>query len=620
MLNPREYQRDATNAIVAELHKPNAHPLADLATGAGKSLIVAMLVSELPSVFRTNNKILMLAPSKELVRQNYQDALEYNPMLRIGVYCAGLNRKEYEQPIVYGTINSIENKPTAFGVVDYIIIDEAHKVNTKDIGRYRKFINKMRDVNPDLRVIGLTATPYRLDGGMLTDPIEGIPLFTKLVYTFGLAEAIVDGYLVPLKVFQQTKAFDDTKVSKVGGDFNRKSLEQQWTAEKVEVAVQNLMRALTDEARSRNGERRKHILAFCCGIQNAKDVALEASKYGLVAEHISGEMNKNERDDIIERFKAGEINLLTNADILTTGFNAKNCDCIAQFRNTLSTSLYVQMLGRGTRTFGVNLDCVNSAEERRHLIATSAKPDCLVLDFTSNTVRHGPVEDVSGVDAKVQTGTVRARICSECEGINKLSAKVCVYCGTPFPEPKGKECPVEECGTRNMQNAVTCVGCGYDFNKHEDLPYDRIKDQHWHKVEHVKITSYKKKYGFKPPIMRVEYFNSEGEMIVTEWVSFDPSAKPFALKKGRKWWTDNGGSRDFPLCVIEAVERGKTEIKFPTFVALEENHNGYMEIRDKRYDTPWVVEEQRKSESVPEAFVIEHSKLSADPALASLGL
>ena len=616
-LTPRKYQVNALAAIFGALNESmSAVPLVDMATGTGKSLVLAMTAEEfIGHGERDNARVIATAPSKELVRQNYHDAKAYSDDLDVGIYCAGLSSKDLTREFTIGTINSLVNaSDEELGVIDLLMIDECHKVNTAKLGMYRDFIDRLRGINPELRVVGLTATPFRLDGGHLTDPIQGEPIFTKVVYTFGLREGIADGYLVPLRQFQQTRAFDDTKIAKAGGDFSKSALQSAWTSEKIKVAVENMLKALQQDE-ERSGRKRKHVLAFCCGIQHAKDIAAEVATYGHTAEHISGEMAKQERDRIIEDFKAGKIQFLTNADILTTGFNAKNCDVIVQFRNTLSTSLYIQMLGRGTRTYfpcGHVLDDSVSADERRAIIASSTKPDCLVLDFTSNTVRHGPVEDAS-TEPKVTVKSEKAKECTECGALSQMRAKACWQCLTPFPEKEwqGKPCPVEECGKANLVNAATCIACGYDFNKHESVPYDRLKDLIWDRVHRVHVAYHAKRWQpEKPPTMRVEYYNEHDELLVTEWLSFDERSKQFARRKGKAWWIQQGGSeKTVPDNVDDAVRRASTDLTFPTFVAVEMNDRGFMEIKDRRFDTPWVQEELAHMERLEEKVDDHYAEL-----------
>ena len=589
-LVPRKYQQEAVDAIFASLlTDPEANPLVDMATGTGKSLVVAMCCERLQSDFNTR-RIVMLAPSKELVRQNYEDAKAYNPNLDISIYCAGLGEKDLTGKIIYATINSIVNltyEQLESLEVDAVIGDECHRFNVKNMGMNRSFVDNLKSINPFLRVIGMTATPYRLDGGLLTAPIDGVPLFTDIVYKYGLGEGIDDGYLVPLKAYQQTQAFDDSKIKKVGGDFVKSELQAAWTPEKIKIAVNNLMKALEDDRVQRGAiTTRQHILAFCCGIRNAEDIANEAAEYGLVTAHISGEMVKSERDDIITRFKAGEINLLTNSDILTTGFNAKNCDCIVQFRNTLSTSLYVQMLGRGSRPYDVVLDTGNTTpEERRLMIQHSVKPDCLVLDFTTNTRRFGLVADIDAESVRAQVEDINSKTCPKCKRLNPLPRKKC-DCGEIFEmeETISKPLPCYACEGPNKHNAVTCVHCGEDFQRHEDKPYDHLTDQTWYKVKRVQVSRHNSRYPDKPDTMKVEYIGMDERGIVTEWISLEPNAKAYALRKGRRWWVQHGGSRvNLPTDVNDAIKRYRKELQFPSHLAIDINHNGYFEIRERRY-------------------------------------
>ena len=629
-LTPREYQVEACDAIFNSLKSdPEANPLVDMATGTGKSLVVAMCADRLVKEFNAR-RIVMLAPSKELVRQNYEDAKAFNPDLDISIYCAGLSCKDLSGKVIYATINSIINldyETLEELEIDAVIADECHRFNTKNMGMNRKFTDDLQSINPFLRIIGLTATPYRLDGGLLTDPVDGVPLFTEIVYKYALGEGIEDGFLVPLRAYQQTKAFDDTKIKKVAGDFVKSELQKAWTAEKIQIAVANLMKALADDAYQRGSTvQRQHILAFCCGIQNASDIAMEAAKYGLTTAYISGEMNRHERDTIIQDFKDGKINLLTNSDILTTGFNAKNCDCIVQFRNTLSTSLYVQMLGRGSRPFQVQLDVARSREERRLMIEHSVKPDCLVLDFTSNTKRFGLVSDIDAESVKAQVDDTKSKECPECKALSAMSRKQC-WCGYEFPkleEVEHKPFVCYNCGLQNKHNAVVCVACGEDFERHFDKPFDHLGDQQWYRVKRVQVSRHRSRYDNKPDTMKVEYIGNDERRIVTEWVSLEPNAKKYALSKGRKWWIKNGGSRiNLPTDVDNAISRHRTELHFPSHLAVEMNDNGFNEIKERLYDNTALVNTPlpaTPSQDIPEPFMLNNKNLSTEDRLQQIGL
>ena len=214
-------------------------------------------------------------------------------------------------------------------------------------------------------MIGFTATPYRLDSGMLHEG-KGA-LFTDIAYEVSVRQLIDDGYLCPLVSKAAETKLDVSGVGSRGGEFIPGQLQAA-------VDLPEITEAAIDEV-VRLGADRRSWLAFCAGVEHATHVAEAIRARGFTAATIFGDTPKPERDRIIAAFKRGEIRALASMGVLTTGFNAPGVDLIAMLRPTKSTGLYVQMAGRGTRL-------------------APGKADCLVLDFAGNVARHGPIDAV----------------------------------------------------------------------------------------------------------------------------------------------------------------------------------------------------------------------------------
>ena len=282
-----------------------------------------------------------------------------------------------------------------------------HLVNHKDEGGYRDLIAELRTVNPRMRVIGLTATPYRLGHGYITDAPA---IFDALIMppSAGVKSLIASGFLARLDSKATKMHLDVTGVHKRGGDYIESELQAA-----VDTDTQN--RALVDETILRARDR-KAWLFFCSGVVHATHIKELLVEKGIPAEVVTGETPSEERRRIIEGFKAGTIRALTNANVLTTGFDHPDIDLLVFARPTESPGLYVQMAGRGMRL-------------------KSHTDHCLVLDFAGLVERHGPVTAVLPPDRKGDgDGVAPSKTCPECDEIVHLSAVCCPACGYVWPE------------------------------------------------------------------------------------------------------------------------------------------------------------------------------------------
>ncbi len=403
MLTLRPYQRATIDALYAWFNgNATGHPVVVLPTGAGKSIIVAALVQEALQAW-PETRILMLTHSKELIEQNHDKMLEVWPDAPIGIYSASIGRKELAEPITFAGIQSIRKHASKLGHVDLVIIDECHLLNNNEVGAYRKFIGELEEINPHIRVIGLTATPYRLGQGYLHEGDDS--LFTDMIDPTSIEQLVHDGYLAPLRSKHTMGQIDVSGVHKQGGEYNAGELEDAAMRKNAEIVAETSTRAA----------HCKSVLVFAAGVAHAEALA-EMFK----GKCITGATQKGEREQIISDFKAGKFKYLTNANVLTTGFNHPDLDCIVLARPTMSPGLYVQMAGRGMRL-------------------KSHTDHCLVLDFAGAVSQHGPVTCVIPPSKKGgKPGDAPVKTCPNdaCMELVHISVMVCPACGYEWPKPE----------------------------------------------------------------------------------------------------------------------------------------------------------------------------------------
>ena len=409
----RDYQQRAIDQCYTWMRGNDGNPCIVIPTGGGKSHIIAALCKDALQSW-PETRVLMLTHVRELVSQNAEKMRLHWPNAPMGIYSAGLGKRNLGEPITFACIQSVRTKAERMGHVDLIIIDECHLVGHKDEGGYRALIGALTAINPALRVIGFTATPYRLGHGMITDKPA---IFDALIEPVSVLELIEAGHLSVLRSKHTALELATDGVHKRGGEFIESELQSA-------VNTQENNERIVRECIER-GIDRKAWLFFCAGVAHAQDVAAMLLAEGIPTACVTGDTPKAARDRILQDYKAGSIRALTNANVLTTGFDYPGIDLIAMLRPTLSPGLYVQMAGRGLRI-------------------APGKDDCMVLDFAGNVSRHGPITNVlPPTKVGEQKGEAPIKVCESCGEICHASVRICPACFAPFPEPENEKKPLK---------------------------------------------------------------------------------------------------------------------------------------------------------------------------------
>lgn len=513
MLQLRDYQRDCLDAMYAYWNKEGGSPIIVLPTGAGKSLVVATLMQELIRDY-PDMRILCVTHVKELLVQNLQELLGLWPFAPAGLFSAGLGQRDAHSQIIFGGVQTIANKTSRIGHIDLVLIDECHLLPRKADTQYGKLLAGLRAINPDMRLAGLTATDYRLGEGRLTEG-EGA-MFDAVAYEKPVGELIDEGYLCRPVSKGMATSYDLDGVGKVGGDYNQGKLQAA-------VDKESVTRAAVDEV-IKYGSDRKAWLLFCAGVEHAYHMRDEIRSRGISCEAVAGETPSAERDRILADFKAGRIRAVTNNSVLTTGFNHPGVDLLALCRPTLSTSLYVQMIGRALRN-------------------APGKKDALILDFAGCVRKHGPIDAVRVREPGKGEGDAPVKQCPECESLVHASAKVCKDCGYEFPPNEDAKHAASADITPILSTAAPV----------------------WHAVTGRHFREHPPKPG-KPPSIKATYML--GLHAQNEWICCQHDG--YAKAKADRWWRLHGGALPFPKTVDEFLDRAD-ELKVTSEIQLRPN-------------------------------------------------
>ena len=531
---PRWYQDEAEFSVFNYFQMGGkGNPIVAMPTGTGKSIVIANLIRRIFSLY-PNQRIMMLTHVKKLIQQNAEKLMSVWSTAPLGIYSAGLKSRDMIMPIVFGGIQSVakaierslkeddDPRPAQlkhFGWRDLIFIDEAHLLSPSEDTEYQYVIAELKKINPALKVIGFTATPYRMKQGMITDD-DG--LFTDICYDITGIEAfnrmIAEGFMSQIIAKPTQTKIDISNVGMVGSEFNQKQLAE--AVDKDEITY-SAVKEMVEYGYSRNSW-----VVFGSSIENAEHINSMLQSFGINSTVVHSKLK--DCDKRIVDFQQGMYQAIVNKDMLTTGFDHPPIDFIADMQPTMSPGKHVQKWGRGTRPS-----------------PATQKNNCLGLDFAGNVRRLGPINDpVKPRKPGKGGGDAPIRICDACGAYNHASARTCCNCGVEFSfETKIFETAGTEAFLRSDAPIV-------EYFKVAKVLY------HLHEKRGANgdLTS--------PPSIKVSYFC--GLRMFNEWIMLEHPGMP--SKRARDWWRARH-QEEPPPTTCEALRR-VSELRMPTQIRV----------------------------------------------------
>jgi DNA repair protein RadD len=484
MLKLRPYQEEAKATVYDYLRTRDDNPCVVIPTAGGKTPVIASICKD--AVGQWNGRVLILAHVKELLQQAAEKLTAVCPEVPFGVYSAGLKRRDTEHSVIIAGIQSVYKRACELDAFDLIIVDECHLIPVEGEGMYRQFLAEARVVNPVVRTIGMTATPFRMKSGMICGPDN---ILNAVCYEIGVKELIRDGYLCPLITKAGINKADTSALHVRGGEFIAGEVEDLMDDDQLVEAACGEMVGYTRD--------RHAVLIFASGVKHGEHIVRELKqKYDIDCGFITGETPIKQRDALVDRFKAGELKYLCNINVLTTGFDATNIDCIALIRPTLSPGLYCQIVGRGFRLH-------------------PGKQNCLVLDFGGNVIRHGPVDQIKVREPNSNgNGQAPAKECPECLSVIAAGYARCPDCGYEFPPPQRIQHDAQASEAAILSGQVTNT----TYTVHDTL---------------YSVHTKRGADEDTPKTMRVEY-KVGWQQYKSEWICFEHDG--YARRKAIAWW------------------------------------------------------------------------------------
>ena len=472
----RDYQKKAVDEVFDYICNNKGNPVVIAPTGSGKSIIIAEVIRRSLRWWK-GTRILMLTHQKELIEQDMDKLLKIAPELDMGIYSASLKSKDASHDVTFASIQSIcKNTEDRF---DVVLVDECHLINNNESGNYRSYLGML-----NCRVIGFTATPYRLGQGMIVG--EGT-IFDHYIETISILEMQRKGYLSRLSSKATTAKLDVTGVGKLNGEFKQGELDRKVNTLETNEAVAKELATYVNKYGIR------HMVVFCTSVEHAYAIKSLMNSLEIPSVCVEGAMDKETRERAIGDFVSGKAVCATNVNVLSIGFDYPDIDCVVMLRPTLSTALYVQQAGRGLRI-------------------AEGKDKCLLLDFAGNVKRHGPVGMLSSIpkgrDKEKGSGIPPMKVCPECLELLYASASVCPSCGHEFPKH-----PKE---FRLFLGDVN----GDGETAHAVLAWTWVQKTS-RKGQMMWLVSYKTQI----------VSSDEGESVVKEYLVTDPAANPFARQR-----------------------------------------------------------------------------------------
>ena len=648
----RDYQQEAVSSVLKHFRKTNESAVIVLPTGSGKSLVIAELAR------LAKRKILVLTHVKELVEQNHQKFESYG--VAAGIYSAGLKLKETQHQVTFASIQSAARNLDDFNEpYSLIIIDECHRVNlpspdlsdeqsnaplnaqsnkppqdkTKaeskfndalssntesedkaqpeaqsankvskgsNSNQYQQIIEKLMQVNPDVKLLGLTATPYRLGMGWIYKKhyrgfmrSEEKRPFEHCIYELPLRYLIKREYLTEPNLVDATIEHYDFSSLRANASGDYSPADMNHLLNKNPRVTQSIIEQVIEL-----GEQRQGIMIFAATVEHAKEVFsyLPSQLSALV----TGATDNAERDKLIKAFKRKEIKYLVNVSVLTTGFDAPHVDMIAILRPTQSVSLYQQIIGRGLRL-------------------SENKKDCLVIDYTGNDfdLYHPEVgekkpnsksQPVQVVCPSCEFPNVFWGICDDdgylvehygrrCKGLVDTDSEEQAYrvesqsqCDYRFVF---KECP--HCGGENDIAARNCLQCHEVLVDPDDMLKKalKLKDSKIIRCAGLNLTSVDGKISYKGADkgagkLKIIYHDEEGTQLNESFDFAQPNQVKafndiFSKRLSAKISLQLGSTESYEVTTLEQALKLANILPCPDFV-IARKQKFYWRIKERIFD------------------------------------
>ena len=482
MMQLRDYQSAAVKRCWEHLCNRQGHPIIVIPTGGGKTPIECTIAKR--AIDSGADGVMLVSHVSELVAQ-VAGCLERMGVDH-GIYAAGLGRRETGKRITSAMINSVFNRGHEFGKINLLLIDECHRVSGDAGSMYGQLIEGLRQANPRMKVVGLSATPFRLDSGPL---VQKGSMWSRICHESKVKELVDAGWLSPMTNEPIKTQFDLARLEVVGKDYSEASQQSIYHGSDLERAVIEMIDIC-------NATGRRSVIVFCPSVQVVEEVT---KLIGIDAAMVHGGVSDLERAAAIDGHKSGSVRFLVNCEVLTTGYDAPGIDAVVLFRATQSAGLFAQMAGRGFRL----------AEGKR---------DCLLLDYGGNLMRHGPLDALDyGYPRKPGEGKPPMKKCAACEEQVPIAWETCQHCGFEF-QVEPKEIDLQ----RDEQSKV--------YAEPEEFEVERWSCRRWENRNNPE----------KPNTLRVDYeIRADYGPMLSEWICLNHDG--WAGEKAIAWWMDHRG-------------------------------------------------------------------------------
>lgn len=462
MYELRDYQQDAVNSVIKYFKKTRTPAVVVLPTGAGKSLVIA----ELARIAR--GRVLVLAHVKELVEQNFNKFKSYD--LEAGIFSASLGKKDSNEKCIFGGVQSVARAPDDFfNDFSLLVIDECHRVADEGATQYQEVIKKLLTRNPNLCILGLTATPYRMGLGWIYEyssageiKTDKKRFFKQCVYELPLSYMIKNGFLtIPVKVDIPVTSYDFSELTEKNEVYSTQDIEEILKSQKklTPLIINNIV-DITERY------KRQGVMIFSSSVRHAQEIMSYLPKEDTRV--VLGDTDMKDRDQIVLDFKKKKFKYLVNVSVLTTGFDAPHVDVIAILRPTESNSLYQQIVGRGLRLSEGKTDCYvldytgmghdiykpEIADKRPAKDTVPVLVPCPRCDFKNhfwgyaddegNVFEHfgrkcrGATENPKTFEIIPCNYRFRFKLCHKCDAENDITARECEKCGAELVDAEAK--------------------------------------------------------------------------------------------------------------------------------------------------------------------------------------